>query len=92
VAALQDTASHCNSLERFYTTPTTQGGFLRFLTRPWKNENDEAQPPRMTPAEAVSTLQNLTAQTKHAYMPDDIAFGSVSLKSISEFRVYYRVF
>jgi predicted nucleic acid-binding protein len=26
------------SLERFYTTPMTQGGFLRFMTRPWKDE------------------------------------------------------
>ena len=24
------------SLTRFYMTPTTQGGFLRFATRPWK--------------------------------------------------------
>ncbi len=34
-----------HSLDRFYTTPTTQGGFLRFLTRPWKNHvSTEARP------------------------------------------------
>lgn len=75
-----------DSLERFYTTPTTQGGFLRFLTRPWKDKNGEPQPPRMTPAQAIATLRNLTAQSKHAFMPDDIAFESVSLKSISGHR------
>jgi predicted nucleic acid-binding protein len=75
-----------DSLERFYTTPTTQGGFIRFLTRPWKNESGEPQPPRMTPAEAISTLQKLTAQSRHAFMPDDLQFGSVSLKSISGHR------
>jgi hypothetical protein len=40
------------ALARFHTTPTTQGGFLRFATRPWKNERKEKQPPRLTMAEA----------------------------------------
>lgn len=75
-----------DSLDRFYTTPTTQGGFLRFLTRPWKNENGESQPPRMSPSEAVFTLQRLTAQNKHSFTPDDVAFETVSLKSISGHR------
>lgn len=33
--------SFVEELERFYTTPTTQGGFLRFATRPWKNPRKE---------------------------------------------------
>jgi len=37
------------TLERFYTTPTIQGGFLRFLTRPWKNHLKQEQPPRLIP-------------------------------------------
>jgi len=75
-----------HSLDRFYTTPTTQGGFLRFLTRPWKNQQGEPQPPRMTAAEALSTLAKLTAQPKHVFIPDDAPFTAVSLKSISGHR------
>jgi predicted nucleic acid-binding protein len=37
-----------SALERFHTTPTTQGGFLRFLTRPWKDNLKQEQPPRLT--------------------------------------------
>ncbi len=29
------------SLKRFYTSPIVQGGFLRFATRPLKNERGE---------------------------------------------------
>jgi toxin-antitoxin system PIN domain toxin len=75
-----------DSLDGFYTTPTTQGGFLRFLTRPWKNQKGEPQPPRMTAAEAFATLARLTAQPKHVFMPDDAPFGAVSLKSITGHR------
>ena len=39
--------SFVERLEHFHTTPTTQGGFLRFATRPWKNERKEEQPPRL---------------------------------------------
>ena len=73
-------------LDRFYTTPTTQGGFLRFLTRPWKNQAGEAQPPRMSPAEAVTVLKSLAAQPKHLFLPDDAGYYEVSLKSISGHR------
>ena len=34
--------SFVESLERFYTTPTVQGGFLRFATRPLKDESGAA--------------------------------------------------
>jgi len=75
-----------DTLDRFYTTPTTEGGFLRFLTRPWKSQKGEPQPPRMTSAEAFATLAKLSAQPKHVFMPDDAPFGAVSLKSISGHR------
>ena len=75
-----------DSLERFYTTPTTQGGWLRFLTRPWKNEQSEPQPPRMSPADAIATLLRLTSQPRHVFLPDDLSFIHVSLKSVSGHR------
>jgi hypothetical protein len=74
------------TLQRFYTTPTTQGGFLRFLTRPWKNERREEQPPRMTVATAFATLRDVTNSTKHAFLPDEEPFTNVSLRSISGHR------
>ena len=75
-----------DSLQRFYSTPVTQGGWLRFLTRPWKNEQGEPQPPRMAPAEAIAMLAKLTAQARHVFLPDDISFETVSLKSLSGHR------
>lgn len=75
-----------DSLERFHTTPATQGGFLRFLTRPWKNAQGEPQPPRMTIREAFQTLESLVAQPNHSFLPDDAVFTSVSLKSVSGHR------
>ena len=74
------------SLDRFHTTPTTQGGFLRFLTRPWKNEQKQEQPPRMTVANAFATLRDLTQSAQHTFLPDDEPFTSVSLRSLSGHR------
>jgi len=74
------------TLRQFYTTPTTQGGFLRFMTRPWKNERKEEQPPRMTIAAAFATLRDVTTSAKHAFLPDDEPFTNVSLRSISGHR------
>ena len=75
-----------SSLHRFYTTPVTQGGFLRFMTRPWKNERREDQPPRMTIATAFRTLRDVTNSAKHAFLPDDQPFTNVSLRSMSGHR------
>ena len=75
-----------DALDRFYTTPVTQGGFLRFLTKPWKNERGQPQPPRMTMVQAMETLTNLMAQPQHAFQPDDLPFDTVSLKSLSGHR------
>ena len=75
-----------STLDRFYTTPTTQGGFLRFLTRPWKDEQKREQPPRMTIAKAFETLREVTQWPRHGFLPDDEAFTGVSLRSMSGHR------
>jgi hypothetical protein len=75
-----------SSLERFYTTPTTQGGFLRFLTRPWKDEKKAEHPPRMTVADAIETLRGVISSPAHAFLPDDEPFTNVSLRSVSGHR------
>ena len=74
------------SLERFYTTPTTQGGFLRFATRPWKNERKEEQPPRLTMADAQAKLREFTATAGHVFLPDDVAFTEIGLRSMQGHR------
>jgi len=74
------------SVNRFYTTPTTQGGFLRFLTRPWKNEQRREQSPRMTIAGAFAALRDLTTSSRHTFLPDDEPFTGVSLTSLSGHR------
>jgi uncharacterized protein len=73
-------------LERFHTTPTTQGGFLRCATRPWKNEGREDQPPRLTMAEAQAKLRELTGTEGHVFVPDDVPFTEVGLRSMQGHR------
>jgi len=75
-----------DALDRFYTTPTTQGGFLRFLTKPWKNERGQPQPPRMSMAKAMATLKSLMAQPQHAFRPVDLPFDTVAPRSLSGHR------
>ncbi len=74
------------TLDRLYTTPTTQGGFLRFLTRPWKDEQRREQPPRMSIAKAFETLRDVTQWPRHGFLPDDEPFTGVSLRSMSGHR------
>ena len=74
------------SLDRFHTTPMTQGGFLRFATRPWKNERKEEQPPRLTMAEAQAKLREVTAEVGHVFLPDDVEFTEISLRSMQGHR------
>jgi predicted nucleic acid-binding protein len=62
------------SLAKFVTTPTTQGGFLRFASRPWKNERGEEQPPRLTMTGAVEKLQFIAKSANHVFLPDDQPF------------------
>lgn len=74
------------TLERFFTTPTTQGGFLRFATRPWKNERKEEQPPRLSMADAQARLREFTQVEGHVFLPDDAPFTDLSLRSLQGHR------
>ena len=78
--------SFVKGLERFHTTPMTQGGFLRFATRPWKNERKEAQPPRLTMAEAQDKLREYTSVVGHVFLPDDARFTDLGLRSMQGHR------
>jgi uncharacterized protein len=70
-------------LEHFYTTPSTQGALLRYLTRPWKNERREPQPPLMQPTTAMRLLEEIEKCPTHVFLPDDVSFASVSMMSLS---------
>jgi predicted nucleic acid-binding protein len=78
--------SFMQTLERFHTTPTTQGGFLRFATRPWKNERKEEQAPRLTMVEAQTTLREFTAADGHRFLPDDAPFTELGMRSMQGHR------
>jgi len=69
-------------ITRFATTPTTQGGFLRFATRPWKAEQKREQPPRLTMAGAMEKLRELTASAGHFFLPDSVPFTDIGLRSM----------
>ena len=73
-------------LRKFYTTPTTQGGFLRFATRPWKSANKEEQPPRLTMADAQAKLREFTGTNGHVFLPDDAPFTDIGLRSMQGHR------
>ena len=75
-----------NALECFHTTPMTQGGFLRFATRPWKNERKEEQPLRLTMAEAQAKLAEFTAADGHVFLPDDAPFTELGMRSMQGHR------
>jgi toxin-antitoxin system PIN domain toxin len=74
------------TLERFYTTPTVQGGFLRFATRPLKNERGEQQQPRLTMAEALAKLREFTEAEGHVFVSDDAPFTDLGLRSMQGHR------
>lgn len=69
------------ALEHFYTCPTTQGGFLRFATRPWK-DTEKNQPPRLSMAAAHARLKELVDADEHVFLPDDLSFVDLSLRSM----------
>jgi hypothetical protein len=73
-------------LVHFHTTPMTQGGFLRFATRPWKNERKEEQPPRLTMAQAQAKLAEFTTAGGHVFLPDDVQFTEIGLRSMQRHR------
>jgi uncharacterized protein len=70
-------------LDHFYTTSSTQGALLRYLTRPWKNEKREAQPPLMKPATAMILLDEIEKCPAHSFLPNDLSFASVSMTLLS---------
>jgi predicted nucleic acid-binding protein len=74
------------SLKRFYTTPTVQGGFLRFATRPLKNHLGDQQPPRLTMAGALAKLQEFTEAEGHVFVGDDAPFTDLGLRSMQGHR------
>jgi len=73
-------------LEHFYTCPTTQGGFLRFATRPWKDSQKADHPPRLSIAAAHERLRDWVAAEGHVFLPDDLSFIELSLRSMSGHR------
>lgn len=73
-------------LERFQSTPMTQGGFLRFATRPWRNESGEDQPPRLSTTDALAKLREFTAARGHLFLPDNAPFTELGLRSLQGHR------
>jgi predicted nucleic acid-binding protein len=74
------------SLKRFYTTPTVQGGFLRFATRPLKNQRGEPQQPRLAMREALAKLREFTEAAGHVFLDDDAPFTDLGLRSMQGHR------
>ena len=75
-----------DGLRRFFTCPQTQGAFLRFFTRPWRDATGKEQPPRLTTAEAMERLQIICALEEHRFLADDLPFTKVSMRSLSGFK------
>jgi toxin-antitoxin system PIN domain toxin len=73
-------------LDHFYTCPTTQGGFLRFATRPWRDQEKVDQPPRLSIAAAQSKLKSWIQTDGHVFLPDDLSFIELSIRSMSGHR------
>jgi hypothetical protein len=74
------------SLSAFYTSPQTQGAFLRFFTRPWTDAAGTRHPPRMSTGQAMGHLQRIAAQANHRFLSDDLPFKQVSMRSLSGFK------
>ena len=74
------------AVERFYTPPTVQGGFLRFATRPLKNDRGEERPVRLAMAEALAKLREFTETAGHKFLPDDAPFTDLNLRSMQGHR------
>jgi predicted nucleic acid-binding protein len=75
-----------DGLKWFCTCPQTHGAFLRFFTRPWRNADGKDQPPRLTTAEAMSHLTAILQLKTHRFLPDDLPFSKISLRSLSGFK------
>lgn len=75
-----------SKLRQFSTSPQTQGAFLRFFTRPWRDTVGQRRPPRMTTGEALSHLKAIVALPAHRFLADDLSFEKVSMRSLSGFK------
>jgi hypothetical protein len=64
----------------------TQGGFLRFATRPWKNERKVEQPPRLSMSGAQARLREFTTVEGHCFLSDDAPFTDLGLRSLQGHR------
>lgn len=73
-------------LQRFFTTPQTQGAFLRFFTRPWTDAKGQRCDPRMSTGQAMGHLKAILALPKHQFLSDDLPFDQVSMRSLSGFK------
>ena len=73
-------------LKQFFTSPQTQGAFLRFLTRPWTDVSGERRPPRMGTGEALGHLKTILALRAHKFLADDLSYEKVSMQSLSGFK------
>lgn len=74
------------NLQHFYTCPQTQGAFLRFFTRPWRDAEGQDRPPRLTTAAAMDHLSAILQLKKHRFLPDDFPFTKISMRSLSGFK------
>lgn len=74
------------SLRQFYTSPQTQGAFLRFFTRSWTDATGQRQPPRMSTGQAMGHLKAILALPAHRFLVDDLSFEKVSMRSLSGFK------
>lgn len=74
------------SLERYFTTPTVQGGFLRFATRPMKSKSTEPEQPRLAMVEALAKLQEFTGAEGHIFIGDDSPFTDLEMRSMQGHR------
>jgi toxin-antitoxin system PIN domain toxin len=75
-----------DGLKYFYTCPQTQGAFLRFFTRPWRDADGIERPPRLTTAEAMEQLAAVLHLKEHRFLADDFPFTKVSMRSLSGFK------
>lgn len=79
-------SAHVEGVQQFFTTPQTQGAFLRFFTRPWTDAAGQRRPPRMTTGQAMGHLKAILALPKHHMLPDDLPFDRVSMRALSGFK------
>lgn len=82
----QEARAMVAGLTRFYTTPMTQGGFLRFATRPWKTGNGEEQSARLKMAEARAILEQLIRTEGHGFLADDSSFTELDPRALQGHR------